>query len=205
MCFYSKMSQDALKVANRYKAKFIDADQYAPKEIINGFEHSLNPVITNENTHLIQFYNWGLIPMGTSDYQIQRFTLNARIETINTVKSYKNIITNRCIIPADGFYEWKHINSNGKIVKERYLISSADYEIFSFAGLYSKWVSLDGSVISTYTILTTQANELMSTIHNTKKRMPVILRPSDELNWLEGAAHISFAYPYGINLKAIRI
>lgn len=205
MCFYSKISQDALKVANRYKARFIDESLYIPKNIINGFEHSANPLITNEDSSLIQFYNWGIIPEGTNDINIRRFTLNARIETINSVSYFKKIAQNRCIIPSDGFYEWKHISGIGKIIKERYLIYSTDYEIFSFAGLYSKWVSNKGSIFNTYTILTTQANKLMSEIHNSKKRMPVILKPEDELLWLNGANSFDFAYPYEIKLSANKI
>lgn len=205
MCFYSKISQDALKVANRYKARFIDESLYIPKNIINGFEHSANPLITNEDSSLIQFYNWGIMPEGTNDINIRRFTLNARIETINSVSSFKKIAQNRCIIPSDGFYEWKHISGIGKTIKERYLIYSTDYEIFSFAGLYSKWVSNEGIIFNTYTILTTQANKLMSEIHNSKKRMPVILKPEDELLWLNGASSFDFAYPYEIKLSANKI
>lgn len=205
MCFYSKLTQDALKVANRFKAKFTDENLYTPREIINGFEHSANPIITNRNTSVIQFFNWGLIPENNYDFNIRKLTLNARIETIDKVNSFKNILTNRCIIPADGFYEWKHISNRGKTVKEKYLITSADDEIFSFAGLYSSWLLNDGQYINTYSILTTEANELMSEIHNTKKRMPVILRSGDEMNWLDGQDYRDFSLPYQVNLNISRI
>ncbi len=204
MCFYSQISQDALRISNRFKAKFVDDVEYTPKAIINAFEYPINPVITNEKPSLIQYYNWGIIPEGVNDLNIRKFTLNARIETVAAVKSFKNIITNRCLVIADGFFEWKHLNLNGKVIKERYLITLPNTELFSFAGLYSSWENSQGNKFKTYTILTTQANELMADIHNTKKRMPVILSKDDELKWLNGFNVGFFAFPYEQNLIAVK-
>ena len=74
--------------------------------------------------------------------------------------------------------------------------------MFAFAGIYSQWVDYDNSVINSYSIVTTQANELMSTIHNTKQRMPVILKQEDENNWLKETDYKQFAYPYSCDLIA---
>jgi len=87
---------------------------------------------------------------------------------------------------ADGFYEWQWLDEKGK-QKQKYELTLPDNELFAFAGLYSEWVDKStGEIINSYTILTTEANELMSKIHNTKKRMPVILSADNEKNWLHG-------------------
>ena len=205
MCFYSKITQDALTVANRFKARFEDEGRYSPREIVNAFEHSANPVITNDNPQLIRYFNWGIIPEGSSDFSIRKYTLNARIESLANTRSFKDLITYRCLVPADGFYEWKRItDESGRVLKERYLITEESGELFAFAGLWCQW-KRGAETISTYTICTTEANELMSEIHNTNRRMPVILKKEDENRWLSGSKVDVFAYPYSVNLKAERM
>lgn len=201
MCFYSKITSDALTIANRFKVRIEDINSYSPKEIVNAFDFGKNPVITNDNPSLVQFYNWGVIPFGNQDINIRKYTLNAKIETINSVKSFRDIVHNRCLIPANGFYEWKHVYSSGKRLKEKYLVTTLEEELFAFAGLYSKW-SDKGKLFETYTILTTHANELMSVIHNSKKRMPVIIRKEDEQDWINGRDISEFSFPYQVNLVA---
>jgi putative SOS response-associated peptidase YedK len=144
-----------------------------------------------------------LIPELVTDLSIRKYTLNARIETVKTTKSFQKSVNNRCLVIADGFYEWQHIPENGKILKKKFLITLPDEEIFSFAGLYSNWRNpATGEIYSTYTVLTTQANDFMSQIHNSKKRMPVILRAKDENKWLEHYNIEDFAYPYDVELNA---
>jgi len=84
----------------------------------------------------------------------------------------------RCLIPADGFYEWQK-SGNGK---QPFRIGLKNGEIFSMAGLYDTWITPGGEKLSTCTVITTEPNRLMEPIHN---RMPVILRPADEALWLE--------------------
>lgn len=166
----------------------------------NGFAHPKMPVIVSASDE-IQFYNWGLIPHWAKDDSIKKYTLNARIESISEKPSFRDSISQRCLIPSTGFFEWQWLDPKGKR-KQKYLIQNTDESLFSFAGLYSSWVDqLTGETRKTYTILTTQANKLMAEIHNTKKRMPVILKQGDEKSWLDGCDYHQFAFPYEIDLK----
>jgi putative SOS response-associated peptidase YedK len=128
--------------------------------------------------------------------------LNARIETIESLPSFKDTISNRCLIPASRFYDWRH---EGK-TKIPYLILSNENEIFSFAGLYSDWMHPETkATLRTCTMLTTQANQTMQYIHNTKQRMPVILHQEDEENWLHGDAISKYAFPYNTSLVGFKM
>ncbi|MCJ7758493.1 MAG: SOS response-associated peptidase, partial [Gillisia sp.] len=83
------------------------------------------------------------------------------------------------------------------------LITPKDQELFAFAGIYSSWKNpQNNELVNSYSILTTDANELMSEIHNSKKRMPVVLKKEDRENWLSGAEVLNFAFPYTVELEA---
>lgn len=123
--------------------------------------------------------HWGLIPRWTQGNEkalsIREYTLNAMIESADEKPSYKHLLrTNRCVIPASGFFEWREVNKQ----KFPYYIYPVDEPFFSIAGLYDEWKSPEGKTVHSFTVLTTAANPLMEFIHNRKKRMPVIL--SDE-------------------------
>ncbi len=185
MCFYSQQTKSATELENRFNARFKNSEQYR-SGIYNGFEYPQTPVITNTEQHTIQLFQWGLIPAWAKDDSIQKSTLNGRMETIHEKPSFRNISTQRCLILSDGFYEWKWLDEKGK-QKQKYFVHLPDKKSFAFAGLWSDWVNREtGEIISTYTILTTEANALMSEIHNTKKRMPVIVSPENETAWLVG-------------------
>ncbi len=185
MCFFSKLSQPLSQIEQRFKAKAIDTQKFEPSPY-NGFSFPKTPVITNLSQDKIQFFQWGLIPSWSKDEGIKKFTLNARIETLDIKPSFKNIQNQRCLVIADGFYEWKWLDPKGK-EKQKYELSLPDQTIFSFAGLWSQWVNPQtGELIQTYTIITTQANALMSEIHNSKQRMPIILTQAYEYDWLMG-------------------
>jgi putative SOS response-associated peptidase YedK len=191
MCFHSKLSKKAQALQNRFKAKFENVDILLP-EIYNAFQYPKTPVITNREADKIQLFNWGLIPAWAKDDTIKKMTLNARIETIAEKPAFKGSIKNRCLILADGFYEWQWLDPKGKN-KQKYLITLPDDDAFAFAGLWSEWIDKStGELLKTYTILTTEANELMSKIHNSKKRMPVIVSKETEKKWLEGDKINSF-------------
>jgi putative SOS response-associated peptidase YedK len=226
MCFHSQQSQSAQSLAHRFNAMFENSSLFKPG-IYNGFEFPHTPVITNTEPHTIQLFQWGLIPFWAKDDSIKKNTLNARIETIAQKPAFRNSVNNKCLILADGFFEWQWLDEKGKR-KQKYLLmipqnepssrvlspttedsipqseppsrgrvpvpplrwlspTTNVYEPFAFAGLWSEWVDKStGELVHTYTILTTEANELMSKIHNTKKRMPVILHPDQEAAWLNG-------------------
>lgn len=185
MCFHFAQSKTAQELKHRFNAIFKDEDQYKPS-VYNGFQFPKTPVITNNNNNEIQLFSWGLIPFWAKDYSIRKNTLNAKIETIHEKPSFRNIANNRCLVLADGFHEWQWLDEKGK-QKQKYELTLPDNEAFSFGGLWSEWLDRStGELVYTYTILTTDANELMSRIHNTKKRMPIIISANKEQNWLDG-------------------
>ena len=191
MCFNTRQSKRQEQLEKRYNAKMEKRLQYNISIQFNGFSHPETPVITNKDTGIIELYKWGLIPHWAKDITIRKNTLNARIETINQKPSFRDAVKNRCLVLVDGFYEWQWLDPKGKN-KQKYLITFPNDEVFSLAGLWSEWTDkLTGEILNTYTILTTEANELMSQIHNSQKRMPVILSPNNETDWLNGKELIS--------------
>jgi putative SOS response-associated peptidase YedK len=192
MCFHSQQTKDAQSVSKRFKAK-VNTTKSIQSNHYNGFTHPQTPIITNINREEIQLFSWGLIPNWAKDKTIQAYTLNAKIETLNEKPSFKNNIVNRCLIIADGFTEWQWLDPKGK-QKQPYLITLPNNDLFAYAGLYSFWTDTQtGEIVESYTMVTTQANELMSQIHNTKKRMPIILEPHQEESWLNGENYLNFA------------
>lgn len=185
MCFFYKQSKTAVELENRFNAKF-DNQTMFKSGIYNGFQYPKNPVIANNNPEKIKFFNWGLIPFWANDDKIKQYTLNARIETIHEKPAFRNVTKNRCLVLADGFYEWQWLDLKGKN-KQKFELTLPNNEAFAFAGLWSEWIDkTSGEIVFSYTILTTEANELMSEIHNNKKRMPIIVSPESEKDWLNG-------------------
>ena len=201
MCYQTRLIKKREEMMQRFNAEMNDLLDYNPIEFCSAFDYPSTPVITNDNAKEIQLFNWGLVPDWSQDMQIRKYTLNARIETLDEKPSFKNVIHNRCLVIADGFYEWQWLTKSGS-KKNKYLITLPDEELFGFAGIYSKWVDFDGSVFNSYSIITTEANDLMSEIHNTKKRMPVILKKEDENDWLQGKSVEAFKLPYQTELEA---
>ena len=195
MCFYSRQTKKAIELINRYNARIVNELQLEMANEYNGFAFPKTPVITNRDKSIIEHLQWGLIPFWAKNDSIRQYTLNARIETLSEKPSFRESIKNRCLVIADGFYEWQWLDAKGKN-KQKYLITLPDDELFSFAGLWSHWVNKEtGEVVKSYTIVTTEANPLMSEIHNSKKRMPVILSRENESEWINGQAIMDFAHP----------
>jgi putative SOS response-associated peptidase YedK len=123
---------------------------------------------------------WGLVPSWAKDNR--KFQLvNAKAETLWDKPSFKSLISRkRCIIPADGFYEWKQIGKQ----KQPLRITMKTKALFSMAALYDSWAAADGSILHSCTIITTTPNKLVQDIHD---RMPVILKPKQEVLWLDRA------------------
>jgi putative SOS response-associated peptidase YedK len=121
---------------------------------------------------------FGLIPRWAKDARIAVQCLNARSETVAEKPAFRDNLKNRrCLVLADGFYEWK---SDGK-QKRPLRVVRADRQPFAFAGLWDRWRNPAGDDVETFTIVTTEANDLIRPFHD---RMPVILKPEDEPVWL---------------------
>ncbi|HEX8522107.1 MAG TPA: SOS response-associated peptidase [Tepidisphaeraceae bacterium] len=137
-------------------------------------------VANHDKSHLHPFL-WGLIPFWAKDPSIGSQMCNARAETLAEKNSYKHAFKRRrCLIPADGFYEWKHVP--GSKTKQPMYIRMKSGKPFAFAGLWETWNSDDGSQLKSCTIITTNPNSLIEPIHN---RMPAIIRPEHHERWLD--------------------
>jgi putative SOS response-associated peptidase YedK len=122
---------------------------------------------------------WGLIPSWAKDSSMGTRLINARSETVTEKPSFREAFKKkRCIIPADGFYEWQRTEGR----KQPYFFHMRDDGSFGFAGLWDRWKNESGEVIESCTILTTEANEVLLPVHD---RMPVILHPEDYDLWLD--------------------
>jgi putative SOS response-associated peptidase YedK len=187
MCFTVNVNLVKEELENRYGATFLDPEKYSPSYYYHAFGLPDLPVICSGSTGKIQLLKWGLIPSWVKTKkeadQIRFKTFNARAESISDKPSFSGSFnTKRCIIPVKGFYEWQHAGTK----KIPWYIYHTGDEIMSLAGLWDEWVqSSTGEVYSTFTIITTDANDLLAEIHNSAKRMPVILDRKIERDWLD--------------------
>jgi putative SOS response-associated peptidase YedK len=137
-------------------------------------------VVANTGENKLDFFTWGLVPFWAKDPSIGSRMINARSETLAEKPSFKNPFKRRrCLILADGFYEWQKIPAEKTKIPT--YIHLKDGKPFAFAGLWEEWNSPDGSQILSAAIITTRPNELIAPIHN---RMPVILPENTYKQWL---------------------
>lgn len=152
--------------------------KYVPRFNAAPMQH-IPAVIHDGEQNRLGGLRWGLLPSWSKEDKNAARMINARSETLLEKPSFKKLVASRrCVIPADGFYEWK-TRGDGK---QPMRITMRDRKLFSMAGLYDIWTAPDGTRISTCTIITTAANRLMEDIHD---RMPVILGPEQEMQWLD--------------------
>lgn len=139
------------------------------------------PVVVVEEEKLIKMMKWGLVPFWAEDASIGNKMINARAESVRKKPSYRKCFKDRrCLVLADGFFEWGRLEGRTGKVPIRYTLKSG--EPFAFAGMWEKWKSPEGEILYSFTIITTDANSLIKPVHN---RMPVILKKEDETTWLD--------------------
>lgn len=181
MCGRSTLTKTEQEIEQRFNASFYSDDlvRYNPLPNYNIAPSHYHPLITNDNPDKIQLYQWGLIPFWAKDRKIAFKMINARKETVDSKPAFKQAVEKRrCIVPFDGFYEWK---KQGK-TKVPFRIKTTNTEIFSVAGLWEKWIDEKEEAVFTFTLITQEANELVASIHD---RMPAILLPEQEKLWLD--------------------
>lgn len=153
---------------------------------LNGFAHPMLWVIGTDKPGELQKMEWGLIPFWVKNAEqaadIANKTLNAKAETVFTLPSFRAAIKQRrCIIPVTGFYEWRHFKKK----TYPYFIHPYGISFFPLAGIWEEWTDKEtGEIRKTCSIITTAANGMMEQIHNTKKRMPLILNHEAALKWI---------------------
>lgn len=137
-------------------------------------------VVPNDGARRLQFFRWGLIPFWAKDASIGSKLINARAETVAEKPSFRTALRKRrCLVPADGFYEWRK-EADGKTKTPVHLRLKSG-EPFAFAGLWESWAGPDGRDLRSFTLITTTPNELAATVH---QRMPVILPRESHEAWI---------------------
>ena len=187
MCFSVNVNLVKEEIEDRYGVNFPDKYRYEPSYYYQAFALPEIPAICSDDPGNARLLKWGLIPSWVKSEkdaaEIRTKTFNARAESISSKPSFSSSFrSKRCIIPVKGFYEWQHAGSR----KIPWYIYCSSYEIFSLAGLFSEWTETNTGVnVSTFTIITTEANQLMAEVHNSKKRMPAVLNLDSEKKWLD--------------------
>lgn len=176
MCGRYSLNKSKIELEERFQAEML-AD-FKPR--FNIAPTQLVPVITSDSPKGFSFFYWGITPDFGQNKPVAQKLINARSETINEKISFKGSFQRRrCLIPADGFFEWKKL---GKKTKIPYRFTLREEEIFSFAGIWEEYETVSGESQHTFLILTTSPNELVEEVHD---RMPVILRREQEKKWLD--------------------
>lgn len=187
MCFYVNVNIEKEKLkknlpfVNNINSRF-NKNSTSLNEV-SAFTFPYLPILTLQNeVYEISDYKWGLIPEWVNPIAMNEFgknTLNARIETIDEKKSFQNYTHQKGILALNGFYEWQHI---GKYKNKFYIHSSS--QDFIYVAVIHHTYQLENRGINTFSMITTNANKLMSEIHNTKKRMPLMINKSFIKDWL---------------------
>ncbi|MGD0649736.1 MAG: SOS response-associated peptidase [Verrucomicrobiia bacterium] len=185
MCGRFTLTAEAKELAKRFGIE-ISASFYktvAPRYNIAPTQPVV--VLANDGKRCLMQMRWGLIPSWAKDPAVGNRMINARSETLTSRPAFRvSIRKRRCLILADGFYEWKKTGT----VKQPVRIVLKNCEPFGFAGLWDNWKSPNGNEIATCTIITTEANDLIATIHD---RMPVVLPRQSEDTWLDPESPLS--------------
>ena len=188
-------------------ARYFDVDETAEQALEHDANYNTAPtsdvyvVYEDGGTRRLDTFHWGLVPGWAEDLSVGNRMINARAETVGSKPAFRRAFAGRrCILPVDGFYEWKA--EPGRKRKQPYFVHRPDGEPFAFAGLWEQWhgTPTDGKLtkapkdgdradevtVRSVTIITGPANETMSAIHD---RMPVILPPSAWATWLSPDEH----------------
>lgn len=170
MCYHTKQTKDAQSVQKRFKKEILNLDLFEPSNHFNGFAKPITPVILNNDVEHINMVQWGF-PASWQPAPL----LNAKIETLDSLKSFKDYSDNRCLVIVDGFYDWRH---EGKS-KIKYEVGFGG-DLFCLGGIYK----IENNT-TYYTIVTTEAQGIMREIHNSKLRMPIAFQSDEKMNdWI---------------------
>lgn len=174
MCGRFQLSVKGKQISERFNVEVFD-ELYSPS--YNCSPSQSLAVITNQEPEKINFFKWGLIPFWAKDPKVGFKNINTRSETIAEKPSFKHAFKKRrCLIPANGFYEWKK-----DFNKTPYRIFIKNDKLFAMAGIWETWKDAESRITNSFSIITTSANNAITDIHH---RMPVILKPEHEKSWL---------------------
>jgi putative SOS response-associated peptidase YedK len=196
MCgrFARKSTQEVL--ADWFGVELEDMPWFAPT--YNAAPQSVQPVVRlnrDSGQREVALLRWGLVPYWAKDEKLAYTTINARAEEVAAKPAFREALKRRrCLVPADAFYEWQKLDEK---TKRPHAIALRSGEPYAFAGLWERWQPKEGSPLETFTIITTDANEVTEPLHD---RMPVILERRDYDRWLDAGdparAAIDLLRPY---------
>lgn len=178
MCGRYSLAKDKKELEERFQAEMLEPFQprfnIAPTQLV--------PVITADSPNGFSHFYWGITPDFAKNKPVSQKFINARSETVNEKVSFKaSFQRKRCLVPADGFFEWKRV---GKKTKTPFRFTLLDGGLFAMAGIWDEYETTDGDVKHTFLILTTTPNELLTDVHD---RMPVIVDKNMEAAWLDSS------------------
>jgi putative SOS response-associated peptidase YedK len=176
MCGRYSLSKSKAELEERFQAEMLV--DFKPR--FNIAPTQLVPVITSDSPKGFSFFYWGVTPDFGHNKPVAQKLINARAESIHEKLSFRSSFQRRrCLIPADGFFEWKKL---GKKTKIPYRFTLREDELFSFAGIWEEYETVSGESQHTFLILTTSPNEVVEDVND---RMPVILNRQQEKKWLD--------------------
>lgn len=191
MCGRYTLALPLSRIVDAFRVSQVTMEEWPPRYNIAPTQAAPAVVRDGEGERRLGLLRWGLVPGWADDPSIGNRMINARAETAASKPAFRNAFRRRrCLVPADGFYEWRKPDS-GKGAKTPFHIRRADGEPLAFAGLWERWRPRTGEgegggePLHTFTLLTTAASEWMKPLHH---RMPVILEPEEWADWLDEEA-----------------
>jgi putative SOS response-associated peptidase YedK len=187
MCFTVSIYAKTHVIETDVGATFDEPEAYTPFYHVNGFVFPDLPVVTNDRPDALQMFTWGLVPRWAKDAaaadDIRSKTLNARADTLFEKPSFRSAAAaRRALLPVNGFVEWRH---EGEL-KLPHLVRSRDGHLLTLGCIWEEWTDKGtGDIRRTFSIVTTDANGLLSYVHNAKLRMPVIIPRVARSAWLD--------------------
>ncbi|MFC1535855.1 SOS response-associated peptidase [Candidatus Neomarinimicrobiota bacterium] len=192
MCGRKTLTKDMQSIIEELAIEeWENPDNYLPSYNIAPTQNS--PILIDNGKRIVKSMRWGLISSWAKDQKFGARMINARIETLTEKPSYRNLVSdNRCIVIADGYYEWKMVGDK----KVPYYFKDPDNKLLPMAGLYDAWKHPDGYIIPSYTIITKEAQKNIAEIHN---RMPIILTQAHLDKWLKTE---NFSVPIALEIAS---
>ena len=184
MCGRFVSTTPVSKLVEQFLVEEVKVDEHGPNYNVAPTNEILAVAASSEGVRRLGTFKWGLVPSWAKDPSTGNRMINLRAETVSEKPSFRRTLSkHRCIIPADGFYEWKDMAKGRK--KQPFFIRSRDGTVLALAGLWEAWKDKDAQDdewLRTCTIITTEPNKLLAPIHN---RMPVVLPPEAWDTWLD--------------------
>ena len=187
MCGRFVSSTPVSKLVEQFLVDEVKVDEHEPNWNVAPTTEILAVAASKEGARRLGTFKWGLVPSWAKDPSIGNRMINLRAETVSEKPSFKRTLAkHRCVIPVDGFYEWKHMGKSRK--KQPFFIRSRDGTVLALAGLWEAWKEKDKAGdedddwLRTCSIITTTPNKLLAPIHD---RMPVVLPPDAWDTWLD--------------------